>query len=438
MVVHDTPPAGADVPKTRVPKMFDSLRDPNFRSFLLASTFASIPMASNQVTQGYLAYQLSGAATGLGIVTLAWGVPQILLTMFAGVLADRFERRRILSITQTSSGVLTLFTAILIHLGLIQLWHLVAIALVQGCLFAFNMPARQGMVSDVVSKERMLNAVALNNTMFQVTRIGAPALIGALIAIPAFGVSGAYDMLAISYFLAAFFLYRLKSRQVISTDKKGSVLGELGEALRYMRSHPVLPTILLMALVPILVAMPFQMLTPAFAETMFHAGPTGLGLLLMMIGIGSLFGSLTTAALVDSPNKMRFQLFAVLALGVTMMAFSRVTDLLPALVLMALVGISTNIYMGLNQAQLMQYTDHTYLGRVIGIYMLSWSFTPLTTMPVSASIDIFGPPNTILALGSLIIVLALVFYAVGQRRMAGQYRAANESRDPVVSAATNT
>ncbi|MFN8535751.1 MAG: MFS transporter [Dehalococcoidia bacterium] len=403
--------------------MFVALSEPDFRDYLIGVLFSFLPMHMQQVAQGYLAFTITESATALGLVQLAWGVPQLLLTLFAGVIADRYERRTILAVTQGLLALLTGLLAILIHTGAIQFWHLVALGFVQGSIFAFNIPARQGMLPQVLSERTLANGVALNNATVNLTRILGPGMAGALIAVPLVGVAGVYDIMALSYALATVLIGRLRPHGAARSGPPESMFSAIAGGFRYIRRSPVLPTLILLAFVPILLGMPYQTLMPVFALEVMDVGSTGLGTLMMLSGLGALGGSLAVAALADYRRKALLQLVAVVCFGLLLFVFAVSQSFTLGLLLMPLIGAAQNIYMAVNSTLLMTHTDREYLGRVMGIYMLTWSLTPVTTLPIAAAADLVGAPLVVAVLGVGVVGLSL---AIGLASPG--YRAAADRR----------
>jgi MFS family permease len=350
--------------------MFSALSEPMFRGYVSGMLFSFMPMAMQQVAQGYLAYMITGSAAALGFVQLAWGIPQILLTLFAGVIADRYDRRKIMTITQGTAGALALFLAVLIASGLVQFWHLIVLGFLQGTIFVFNIPARQGLLPESVSRENLANGVALNNACTNMTRIVGPGIAGPLIAVPFFGVGGVYFLMAASYFIASFSVRSLPAPAPRQAHEQGSMLAEIGAAMNHIRSSPVLPTLILFAFVPIMLGMPYQALMPVFAVSVMDVGSTGLGMLLMLGGIGALAGSLLVAALAKYPRKSRIQLFAAVGFGLTLFLFAASQNFVAGLLLMPLIGGLQNMYMASNTTLLMMHTQREFFGPVWSIGMV--------------------------------------------------------------------
>lgn len=391
-------------PSTRLPKIFVSLSHPPFRWYLLGMFCCYIPMTMQQVAQGYLAFSLTGSATSLGVVAVAFGLPQLLFTLFAGVIADRYDRSKIVSISQGLIGILAVSMALLIHTGLIQIWHIVVVGLLQGTIFSFNMPARQGLLPEIVPESLLANAVVTNNNVFNLLRILGPSVAGALIAIPTIGVAGVYDVMAVAYFLAMIAMGSLKGRNIAPKRERRAMYLELHDAMGYMWNSRVLSTMFLVGIAFVLFGMPYMMMMPVFAVRVFEAGPAGLGLLSTLGGVGALVGTLMIAAYIDRIRRDLAQVFAAISFGVFMFLFAATDNFLLACLVMPFIGASSNMYMSLNNAQVMLNTEREYVGRVSSIYMLMWSFMPLSSFPISAVVDMIGAQQTFRIMSVLVIV----------------------------------
>src|SRR5579884_2849509 len=191
---------------------FASLSEPSYRDFWLSILGSFSAMQMNIVARGYLAFVLTVSATALGVVSLARAIPMLTIAPYAGTVADRTDKRKLLIATQVGLMLVALITSMLVHFGLIQFWHLVVLGFFEGTIFTFNMPTRQSILPQLVPSKRLGNAIALNATGRNLTRIVAPSLAGVLIGLPAFRISGAFDCVAVCYCAAALLLLRLRLR----------------------------------------------------------------------------------------------------------------------------------------------------------------------------------------------------------------------------------
>jgi MFS family permease len=395
-------------------RTFAALRHRDFAVPMMSALVHMLAMQMGTVAFGYLAYELTGSATALGLIGLAWGLPMLTLSLVGGVVADRFPRRTILMLTQGTIGVSALIAFGLMATGQLELWHLFAVALLQGCAFAFNMPTRQAFIADVVGREDLANAVALNNANMNLMRVLGPALAGLLIASPQIGAAGVFGLMAACYVFVVATIFRIRGGRVRTGTAKGTGVEQLLEGLRYIRATPSLILLLALGVVPMLLGMHYQMLMPVFALGLLEAGPEGLGLLSMAAGIGALAGSVALAASGNFPGKARVQVLLGVAFGVGLLAFALAPSLPLAMAALVVVGASSASYQALNNTLVMEATPPAFYGRVMSVYMMIWSLQPLATMPTARLADLIGAQPTVAGSGVL-LALVVAFVAFGRK-----------------------
>jgi MFS family permease len=392
---------------------FDALSEPSFRLLWLGTLFAQASMQINIVARSWLAYHISGSALALGYVALARGLPQSVLSLFGGAMADRTDKRKLLIIVQFSLAVLSALNALLVHLDIIRVWHLVVIGLLQGLIFAFNMPTRQALVPEVVSKDRLANALALNSTGMNLNRMLAPALAGVLIAShPAV----AFDIVALFYVMSAIWLIQLpRTRGGMGVSRSSNALVDIKDGVMYLFGNRSLLVLIIMAFIPAMIGLPFQQLLPVFQKDVLHVGPSALGMMYTSVGIGSLIGSLSVAALSASPSKKIIQGTAGVIFGMFMVVFALSSFYHLSLVLLVGVGLASQGYMTINNVLLMEITDPAYYGRMMSIYMLTFSMSPVAMLPIGFFVDKFGVSTTVVVCGIVLSGSMLLFLGGGRR-----------------------
>jgi MFS family permease len=373
---------------------------------------ANIAFQMSQVAVGYAAFGLTGSAATLGIVSLASGLPQLLLGLVGGVAADRMSRRAVLLGTQSTLACVALALAVLAISGWLQVWHLVVAGLVQGCAFAFNMPSRQALIGELVGPKLLRNAVALNNAGMNSNRVAGPSLAGILLSIPFFGVGGVFATMTALYGLVTLSLLRLPKSADVTPTASGRRKGgweELLDGLRYVRGSPTLVALLSMALVPVLVGMPFQTLMPVFADNVYDVGAGGLGFMMAAVGVGALFGAVGVATMSDHARPAVVQLSLGVGFGVSLVAFALSPSFPVAMVFLLVVGATSAAFQALNNTLIMGNTEPRLYGRVMSVYMLTFAAMPLGTFPASWIADHIGVRATVMGCG---VILALSVLAV--------------------------
>lgn len=391
---------------------FASLGVPAYRAFWISLLASYIAMQMNIVARGYLAYVITGSATALGVVSLARGVSMLVMSPFAGVVADKVNKKLLLVLAQLALMLIAITTSLLVHFHLIQLWHLVVLALIEGTVFTFNMPTRQAILPQLVPQERLANSIALNASGRNLTRIIGPSLAGVAIGISALGISGAFDMVAIAYFVATILLIRLetlgepsKARAAVSSKSGSRGLASLGDGFRYILGNPALRLLIVLGFVPVVLGNPYQTLLPVFQQRVLNIDATGLGMLYGAAGVGGLIGSIVVASIAESPRKATIQLGFGLVYGVGLLLFSLVHVFAIDLIFLAAVGLAGDSYSTLNSTMVMLNTDRAWYGRVMGVYMMNWSLMPLATLPLGALADLIGAPPTVAIASTIILAL---------------------------------
>lgn len=409
----DSPDAAPSVQQVPVPttafrRAFSSLALPQFRTLWLGMFFSVGAMQIEIVARSWLAFDLTGSAFLLGLVAMARGIPQAVLSPIAGVAADRYDRRKLLLYSQTSLMGLALVNAVLVHLGVIEIWHLFVIGLLQGVAFPFTMPTRTAFLSVLVGRDQMANALALDSTGRNLNMIAAPAIAGVLIAVNA---TLAFYTIALFYGLAVLTLFRLPSGSH-GDATKGNTFEQMLYGFRYIFGNRTLAMYILLSIVPILLGMPFQQLLPVFQEEVLEVGPEALGLMFTMVGIGALLGSLGAAYFSDSSRMGIAQIVGGVAFGASLTAFALSPFYLFSLAMLLIVGLSSQTYMTINRSLLMLNSDQRLYGRVMSVYVMQWYLMPVALVPLGAVADRVGVSLTVGVMG---LVIAAFIGAVAAR-----------------------
>lgn len=394
-------------------RMFESLQVVAFRDLWIGMLASYIGMYMGMVSRGYLAYELTGSATVLGIVTVASGIPMLLLSPVGGVLADMMNRRLILIHSQIFMVVSSLFIAALIHLNLIAIWHLAFFGLLQGILFTINMPARSSALPHLVGRPLLASAIGLTNSGRNLMSVIAPAIAGTVIAIPWLGTAGAFDISAVFYVVATLLMLRLPQSLAASRERTPVAFGQqMVDGFNYIFTRRPMMVLLLLGLIPILFGMPLQSFLPVFQADVLHVGAVELGLLFSAIGIGGTVGSLLVAPLAESSRSHFLQLATGVFFGITLIAFAYSTSFTLSIIMIGLVGFAGNACTGFNSALIMLRTEEAYYGRVMSIYMMNWSLMTLITLPLGMLVDLWGAPLVTSAAAMGIVIFMGVAFVV--------------------------
>jgi MFS family permease len=394
--------------------LFKALHSKAYRWFWLGRLAASATMQMSGVAQGWLVYQLTGSGFALGWVGAFGSVSTLLVSPFAGVMSDRLERRHILAATRLGMIANMAVITLLVMLGRIEVWHLAVSGVIGGALGAFMMPAQNALMADLVDRSTLLNAVSL--TAVGMGFMGIFGASGAGLMIDGFGVWTVYGLIAVLYVLALYTVIQLPLTGVAGGPKR-TVGKEILSGLAYIVHEPRLLGVISISLARVLLAMPYAILLPQYADEVMGLGASGLGLLASASGVGGLIAALSVAALGDFRHKGKLLLVAggFMAAGLIMLSGTRSLPI--AFVLLIMVGMGNNAAMVANQTLVQVYCEDQYRGRVMSTYTMLWGLTPLGTIPAGALADRFGVPAVFAGQGVLLmIVFALVWWRIGSLR----------------------
>jgi MFS family permease len=363
-------------------------------------------MAGNQmdtVARAWLAYHLSGSGTTLGFVSLARGLPQVVLLLFAGAIADRVDKRKVLVISQASLAALGLINAWLVYVNIIQIWHLAVIGLLQGAVFALNGPTRHALVPSLVPAEQLPSAIAITNTALHTNGVLAPVIAGILIAR---SPDLAFFAIAAAYAGASLTLFGLPRRAHAATARVAeSLRAQMVDGYRYLAGHRQIRILIATAFVPIVIGMPFLNLLPIFQQDVLRVGPSSLGVMYTAAGVGSLASSLFFTRMAGSAPKGLLLAATGASFGLSVALFALSKNYALSVGLLAIVGVTSQAYLALNSLVIMLHAHHEYYGRVMSTYMVAWGLMPVAVFPLGALVDATNPQLVVVILGVVVAVL---------------------------------
>jgi MFS family permease len=397
-------PTPVRVGSRRLPAALQSLRHRNFQLLWIGSIISNSGDWMDQIALNWLVYQLSGSAVQLAFLNLARLAPIFVFTLIGGVIADRVERRRLLFTTQAVAMVLAFILATLTITGLVQIWMVLVIAVGRGIVLSFNQPARQSLISELVPREDLKNAIALNSATLNLTRVLGPTLGGVLIA--TVGVAGAFYLNAAS-FLAVLYALALMRFPERARRKKSGMLADLAGGLVYLRQRPTLRTLVLLALLPMVLGMPYMTMLTVFASDVLKVGGGGLGLLTACSGIGAVTGALWVAANAHRVRLGRLMFFGLTGFGATLIAFALSPWFWLSVVALIAVGAAQQIYMASNNALIQINVEEEYRGRIVSTLFLNRSMVPLGTILAGLGTQLVGVQATSAAMATGLLLLAL-------------------------------
>jgi MFS family permease len=396
----------SDTLKKSISPTFAALQEPNYRLWFFGQMVSLIGTWMQSTAQGYLIYSLTGSAASLGIISFISGVPTWVFTLYGGVISDRIARRTLLILTQIAMMLLALIMAALVFTNLIQPWHIGVLAFLLGVTNAFDAPTRLSFIRELVSRENMTNAIALNATMFNIGTIIGPAIGGLTYA--AFGPGWCFSINGISFLAVIFNLSRMRiERQIIPPTSK-SAIHELKEGIRYVWNHRVIRAIIINVGAVSLFGFGLVALLPAWAVAILHGDVTTNGWLLSARGAGSLIGALILASL--GTRKIRGKLWAIshLLVPVFWIVFSWITRLSLSLIAIGVVGLFIIMMVNLSNAMVQMQVDDALRGRVMGIYtMIFFGLTPVGSLLAGLLSEKIGEQWTVTISGIVLLFVAV-------------------------------
>src|SRR5438876_2523422 len=322
----------------RIPAALRSLRHRNFQLFFTGQLISLVGTWMQTVAQAWLVYRLTGSALLLGTVGFASQIPVFLLAPLGGTAADRRRRHRIVIGTQASAMALAFVLAFLTLTGRVQVWHIFVLAASLGAVNAFDIPARQAFLVEMVGKEDLMNAIALNSSMFNGARVIGPAIAGILVA--RIGEGWCFFSNAVSYIAVIIGLLMMRVARPSRRAPSGPALAHIIEGFRFAReTGPIRAILLLLGLVS-LVGMPYTVLMPVFADKILHGGARGLGILMGATGVGALLGALTLASRTGVRGLGRWVALSCAGFGVSLFLFSFSRNFWLSTILLLPVGFS--------------------------------------------------------------------------------------------------
>jgi MFS family permease len=382
---------------------FAALKYHNYRLWFWGQMVSLFGTWMQATAQGFLVFQLTRSPAYLGYVGFAAGLPSWLFMLYAGVIADRMSRRTLLIITQTCMMVLAFVIAGLTFLGLVQPWHIVVLALFLGVANAFDAPARMAFVLEMVEREDLTNAIALNSAMFNSALVVGPAVAG--ITYAAFGPGWCFTINGLSFIAVIAALLAMRLRPQVVAPRRVSAAADLREGLRYVASQPLIRTLISLVGTNALFGMCFIPLIPAWAVTVLAGDATTNGLLQSARGVGALSGALLIASLGRLRFRGRLLTFGTFAFSIMLLVFAVVRWLPLSLLTLACVGTAQILFLNLANSSVQTLSPDALRGRVMSLYtLIFFGFFPIGSLVAGSFAEHFGSPLTVV-LGALVCLI---------------------------------
>jgi MFS family permease len=384
-----------------------ALRHRNFQLFFSGQLISLTGTWMQSVAQAWLVYSMTKSALLLGTVGFASQIPVFLVAPFGGITADRVNRQRLVIATQTCSMILAGILAWLTLSGRVHVWHIFLLAGLLGVVNAFDIPGRQAFLIDMVGKEDLMNAIALNSSMFNGARVIGPAVAGILVA--RIGEGWCFAANSVSYIAVLIGLLLMKVRSVPRISNR-SPMEDIVEGFRWVNRTKIIRSLLFLIGLVSLVGMPYTVLMPVFADKILHGGARGLGILMGATGVGALFGALTLAAKTGIKGLGRWVTITCATLGISLFLFSFSTSFWLSAALLLPCGYSMMLQMACSNTLIQTIVPDHLRGRVMSLYsMMFMGMAPFGAFFGGALASRIGAPMTV-AVGGIACVFGAIWF----------------------------
>lgn len=397
--------------------MFEAFAERDYRRFWVSQFFSNIGSWMEAVAQGYLVYHLTESPFLLGFVGFANAIPSLFLMLYGGVIADHFDRKRVVMVSQCVQASTAMGIALLVLTHQIAVWHIIVAAVLNGIAISFSAPAWQAMVLDLLDdRSRLANAVAMNSLQFQLSRAIGPLLAGATLS--AFGAFWCFFFNSLSFLPLVWILTRIKRRQQSAADA-GDVWSRLRAGLAYVRTDRVIVLALCVSAAASLLGFPYLNMMPIVARKLFAANDAqGLGYLLGAVGAGAMLGSLTLSIRTPPRELMPaiiVTLLATFAAGLTFLGLIRTP--LVVMAFLFLCGTSMVACLALCNTSIQQRVPDDMRGRVLSMYTFSfYAVIPFGNLGAGTLAEHYGIGRTFLGMGLGLLACATAAAIALRRR----------------------
>lgn len=387
-----------------------ALRHRNYRLFFGGQSISLIGTWMQQIARAWLVYRLTDSAFLLGLVGFASQIPTFVLASFAGVMADRHNKHKIIIATQALAMLEASILTILTLTNVVHVWHILALSFFSGLINAFDMPTRQSFVIEMVDDKKDLpNAIALNSSLFNTARLIGPTIAGFLIA--SFGEGICFLLNAVSYIAVIAALLMMKITPHINNNKKEKVLEGLKDGFKYAYNFKPIRALLILIAVVSLAGMPYTVIMPVFARDILHGNANTLGFLLGAVGTGALIGAIYLASRKSVLGLGRWIAIAAGIFSLGLIFFSISKNFYFSVLLMLFTGFGMMMQMASTNTLLQTLVDDDKRGRVMSLYVMAFMGTaPFGSFIAGTLASTIGAPYTILSGGIICLAGALIFY----------------------------
>lgn len=394
-------------------RTFESLGIRDYRLLWYGQLGTSMGMWMDQTARSWLIYQLTGSPLQLGLSAAVRGLPMLFFGVIAGVVADRYGRKNQLIIAQVVNALLNALLASLILTGHIQPWHVYVTGFLNGTVQAFQQPARQVLIHDLVGQKHLLNAVSLNAAISNLSRSVGPAFCAILIQYS--GVAAAYYFQTAMYAVATVWTIQINEPPMRTTAaqlkesgrQSQSIFSSAKDGFAYIAANPLILALIILGLAPILLGMPYSSLMPIFAIDVLNGDAITQGLLLSAAGVGAIIGALVIASLRTQGGNGKLLIISAAGFGLSLVLFSQSPLVGMAMFFTFLAGLSNAAYTAQNQTIIQLLVPSHMRGRVLGVYLLDRGLMPLGSLLAGLLATHLGGPWAVTLMGTSCVLLAI-------------------------------
>ena len=388
---------------------FAALKHPNYRLWFGGQLISLFGTWMQITAQSFLVFELTHSPAYLGYVSFAFGLPSWFFMLYGGVIADRVPRRTLLIITQCSMMMLALVLATVTFAGIVQPWHIVVFVLGLGLANAFDAPARQAFVIELVDREDITNAVALNSTLFNMSSVVGPAVAGVVYVL--LGPAWCFTLNGLSFIAAITALLLMKVKPTHTPHQKTSALSSLKEGVRYVVRDPLIRTLMCLVAVTAMFGFAYTTLIPAWAVTILGGDATTNGLLHSARGAGAVLSALLIASLGRFTFKGKLLTSSTFLLPILLIVFALIRSLPLSLLIMLCMGVAQLLIMNLANVLVQTFVSDNLRGRVMSIYSLThFGLMPIGGLFAGTFAEYAGEPATVIICGLVCFASSVILW----------------------------
>ena len=401
---------------TQLAITLSSLKHRNFRLLFCGTSLSHVGDFVQAMAQSWLVWQMTKSPFLLGIVGFAQALPRLLLGAVGGAIVDRVERRRLLLCTQFLAMAQAITFWVLVQFGWVEFWHVLVLVLFLGMVNSLNQTARHSLINNIVPREDLMNAIALNSSLANLAKIIGPSLGGVLIGV--IGIAGCLLVNAVSFFAIIVTLVVMEIPRGSAKINKGTPFWqEVSEGYHFLRAERRLLSVILLTYAIAMVGTPYSRFLPVFATDVLHAGPTTFGLLLAAPGVGAVIAGLGIASLGRLRRRLHFVAMAVLAFSISLMLFSFSRSIYLSMFFLILVGASNIAFRAVANSIVQMESPPQYLGRMLSLFFMDKGLWSFGTLFIGSVAHLIGTPRAITISGAFCaIVASLLLYQQRQAR----------------------